>query len=139
MPNDLSELSLIAFKYGSDKCPNFGKYSYTDYYYTLLSNRKRAIKKVLEIGVGNGASLRMWRDFFPHAQIYGADISPESMFKEDRIETFVCDQNKREDLEKLIEKIGSDIDLVIDNGSHMPNPQTFTCLHLMPLLNKAVI
>ncbi len=139
MPNDSSELSQIAFKYKSDKCPQLGRYSYTEYYYTLLSSKRQSIKKVLEIGVGNGASLRMWRDFFPHAQIYGADISPELMLKEDRIQTFVCDKDKMEDLEKLIEKIGPDIDLVIDNSSHLPNPQPFTCLYLMPLLNKNVI
>ena len=27
------------------------------------------------IGVGYGGSILMWRDFFPHARIYGVDLS----------------------------------------------------------------
>jgi hypothetical protein len=106
---------------------------------------------VLEIGIGakelmpqcphytTGASLFMWRDFFPNAQVYGADILPELMVKDERIETFVCDQSNRESLEDLIKKTGTDIDLFIDDGSHKLNHQVITCLTLMPLLKKDVI
>ena len=111
------------------------------------------IKKVLEMGVGDakemasaktshyqtGASLRMWRDFFPNALIFGADIESRMMFKTDRIETFVCDQSDKEDLMRLIDKTGSDIDLFVDDGSHIPEHQISTCLTLMPILKKDVI
>ena len=91
------------------------------------------------MSVNTGASLRMWREFFPNAQIYGADISPQWMFKGKRIKTFLCDQSKKEDLVKLISHIGHDIDLVIDDGSHIPQNQVFTCLTLMSLLKKDAI
>lgn len=145
-----TELCELAYKYGTDKCPQI-KHSYTPYYYELLKARRDSIKKVLELGVGfeesipnypvrrKGASLYMWRDFFPNAQIYGADILPELVFKDERIETFRCDETVKEDLEKLIEKTGSDIDLFIDDGSHTTNHQVFTCLTLMPRLKKDVI
>lgn len=147
----MTELCEIAFKYGTDKCPQIN-HKYTPFYYELLKDRRDSIRKVLEIGIGcrrrghyypehyvTGASLYMWRDFFPHAEIFGADILPETIFKDERIETFLCDASKKEDLEKLIEKTGSDIDLFIDDGSHIKEHQILTCRTLMPLLKKDVI
>ena len=149
-----TELCQLAYTYGTDKCPQV-EHTYTPFYFELLKDKRQTIKKVLEIGVGHhedmkhvvklkgsyllGASLYMWRDFFPNAQIYGADIRPESMFEAERIKTYVCDQSKKEDLVRLIEHIGSDIDLVIDDGSHRREHQISTCLTLMPLLKKDVI
>ncbi|OGM60825.1 hypothetical protein A3A75_00120 [Candidatus Woesebacteria bacterium RIFCSPLOWO2_01_FULL_39_10] len=149
--SDLSQLGLLAYKYGSDKCPQLGHHHYTPVYYNLFKDKRETVKKVLEIGVGSpqnmlhlshyikGASLYMWRDFFPKAQIFGADILPELVFKDDRIETFQTDQSKKEDLDNLIAKTGTDIDLVVDDGSHNPKDQVLTCLTLMPKLKKEVI
>ena len=131
-------LTKLAIKYGTDRHPESRKHSYTPYYYDLFKNRRKSIKKVLEIGVGQGAGLRMWRDFFPNAQIYGADYRESLMIKRDRIESFLCDQRRKEHLINLIDNIGPNIDLVIDDASHRPRDQIFTCLNLMPLLNKGV-
>jgi hypothetical protein len=145
-----TELCELAFKYGSDKCPRIRHY-YTPYYYQLFADRRETVRKVVEIGVGckeimghsknyqRGASLFMWRDFFPNAQIYGADILPELAFKDERIEAFTCDQTVRKDLENLIEKTGPDIDLFVDDGSHVPQDQVFTCLTVMPMLQEGVV
>jgi len=147
----MTELCDIAFKYRTDKCPQI-RHSYTIFYYELLKDHRNSIKKVLEMGVGYrvgrgeprpdhpiGRSLYMWRDFFPNAQIYGADIVTETVFKDGRIETFLCDETKKEDLAALIEKTGSDIDLFIDDGSHITEHQIFLCQNMMPLLKKDVI
>ena len=108
------------------------------YYYNLLKARRKTIKKVLEIGIGTGASLRMWRDFFPNAKIYGADYRDSSLLRQDRIESFLCDQRRGDHLINLINKTGSDIDLVIDDASHRSRDQIYTCSTLMPLLDKRV-
>ena len=144
-----TELCELALTYGSDKCPQI-KHHYTPVYFDLFGKRRKTVKKVLEIGVGDlahmpdspnykvGGNLYMWRDFFPNAQIYGADILPELVFEVGRIKTLKCDQSKKEDLEKLIEQTGRDIDLFIDDASRRPEGQVFTCLTLMPLLKKEV-
>ncbi len=146
----MTELCDIAFEYGTDKCPQVF-HNYTPFYYELLKDRRQSIKKVLELGIGTpetmywykgykvGASLFMWRDFFPNAKIFGADILPEAMIKGDRIKTFLCDERKKEDLELLIQKTGSDIDLFIDDGLHRKEDQIFVALTLLPLLKKDVI
>jgi hypothetical protein len=147
-------LCELAYKYGSDKCPQI-KHPFTPFYYSLLKSKRRSFKKVLEIGIGylevmphvkkitgfykNGASLYMWRDFFPQAQIIGADIFSRLMFSDRQIVTFICDQTKIEDLENLIKQNGPDIDLIIDDGSHEWTDQVFTCQNLMKLVKKDVI
>lgn len=146
-----TELCELAYKYGSDKCPQVA-HPYTPYYYNLFNLRRDSIKKVLEMGIGSakymhyhpahyvtGASLRMWRDFFPNATIYGADVAPEMLFKDKRIKTFICDEMNKDDIKKLIKKTGSDIDIFIDDGLHTPQAQIFLCKTIMPLLKKDVV
>jgi len=145
-----TELCRLGYFYGTDKCPQI-RHFYTEFYWKLLKDKRESIKKVLELGTGcfetmstcpnyvTGASLYMWRDFFPNAQIYGFDILPQTVFKKDRIETFLCDGTSKEALTNLIKKTGSDIDLFIDDGSHNPRHQIFACLTLMPLFKRDVI
>jgi len=147
-----TELCRLAYFYGTDKCPQI-RHFYTEFYWKLLKDKRESFKKVLELGTGcpntmnvgndinyiTGASLYMWRDFFPNAQIYGFDVLPETVFKKDRIETFLCDSNSKEELVNLLKKTGTDIDLFIDDGSHNPKHQIFACSTLMPLFKKDVI
>lgn len=86
-----------------------------------------------------GASLKMWKEFFPKAHIYGADNAPETMFKEQRITTILCDETKEEDIKALVKKTGSDIDIFIDDGSHKMEHQIYLCKTILPLLRKDVV
>ena len=143
-------LCKLAEKYGTDKCAKI-KHPYTEFYFKLLSKKRKNVKKVLELGIGYpevmqhiknykvGASLFMWRDFFPNAMIYGVDIVPKALLNTGRIQSFLCDQTDKNDLSKLIKTIGKDIDLIIDDGSHKTNDQIFTCQNLLPLVDKNVI
>ena len=56
-----------------------------------------------------------------------------------RIKTFLCNQFDKQSLINLIAKIGFDIDVVIDDGSHIHQHQVFTCRTLMPMLKKDVV
>ena len=131
----MDPLTELAIKYGSDK---WGKHSYTPYYYELFKNSREKVRKVVEIGIGEGAGLMMWRDFFPNAKIYGIDNKGSLLLRRNRIESFLCDQTNKQGLLEIIDKIGSDIDVVIDDGSHIPYEQVFTCQTLMPHLDKNV-
>lgn len=134
----VTTLCKLAFKYGSDKCPRI-KHSYTPLYYRLLKDKRRKIKKVLEMGIGYAASLHMWHDFFPNAQIFGADNNPEALLESDRIKTFFCDERKKEDIVELIKNTGSDIDLFIDDGNHNSRRQAFLAKILMSQFQKDVV
>jgi hypothetical protein len=132
----MAQLTELAIKYGTDK---WGKHNYTPYYHELFKDRRETVKKVLEIGAAEGAGLRMFRDYFPNAMVYGAEIDKKRIFKEDRIEVIECDQSKVEDLAKLLEKTGFDIDIMIDDGSHKPKDQVLTALTVLPLIKKEAI
>lgn len=121
-------LCQLAVKYGSDKCPQI-LHTYTPEYHRLLRNMK--VKNMLEIGIGNvplmapivgekyrpGASLRMWRDYFPDATVYGCDIDTSVMFEEERIKTFWVDQSSQAMLNKHVPDIQYEI--ILDDGSHI--------------------
>jgi hypothetical protein len=138
-------LCEIAFKYRTDKCPQI-RHSYTPVYYELLKDKINSIKKVLEIGVGTafsmrhvpdyivGASHKMWKDFFPNAQIYGIDIDLTDFLPEERIEMFLMDSTNEQNINTLIQKIGSDQDLVVDDGPHAAISQLNLAKVLVPLL-----
>ncbi len=145
-------LCEIGYKYGTDKCPEINGAYYTPFYYELLKDKRETFKKVLELGVGSrvtlqrvpkqyqrGASLRMWRDFFPNAEVYGVDISPTAIFQDERIKTFLFNTRDKTSMEKLIGIIGADIDLVIDDGGHRERTQLRSIRNLMPLLKEDVI
>lgn len=155
----VTTLCKLALKYGTDKCPQL-KHSYTPFYYKLFKDKRQEVKKVLEMGIGyfpgmpektvifdprlqrqyhRGASLYMWRDFFPNAQIFGADNHPETLFEDDRIKTFLCNEIKKEDIMGLIINTGSDIDLFLDDGNHNSRRQIFLAKNLLPLLKRDVI
>jgi len=49
-------------------------HSYLPLYQKLLVSKKNTAKNVLEIGILNGGSIKLWNDFFKNANVYGLDI-----------------------------------------------------------------
>ncbi|MDX1411751.1 MAG: hypothetical protein R3351_06310, partial [Nitrospirales bacterium] len=66
-----NELQQLAKQHGTDKSVFLASV-----YWSYVKDLKYTPLRILEIGIKDGASLRMWRDFFPTAQIYGADLRP---------------------------------------------------------------
>jgi len=66
-----------------------------------------------------GASLRVWRDYFPNARVYGADIDDSVLFSEPGIQTFHLDQTDPASIGHMWQKIKEpNFDLIIDDGLH---------------------
>ena len=139
-------LSELCEKYGSDKgFINFDidkkpykwhPHTYATYYHSIFNLSRESIRHVFECGLGTnnpniksnmtengipGASLRVWRDYFFNAQIYGGDIDKEVLFEEDRIKTFYVDQLDSNSIKSLWETIKVEyFDIIIDDGLHEP-------------------
>jgi hypothetical protein len=127
-----TELCKLAAKWVTDKTPLIN-HEYTPFYHELL--RGRNIRKVLEIGIARGGSLRMWQEYFPKAEIYGLDnLEYGVLVNEGRIRSFLCDQGSEGSLRAAAALVGGNCDLIIDDGSHRSAHQVLTAKVLIPLL-----
>jgi len=139
-------LSELCEKYGSDKGfinididnkpYNWHPHTHATYYHSIFNLSRESIKYVFECGLGTnnpnlksnmtengipGASLRVWRDYFFNAQIYGGDIDKEILFEEERIKTFYLDQLNSNSIKSMWENIEvEEFDIIIDDGLHKP-------------------
>lgn len=136
------DLCKLATHFKTDK---WGTHRYAEHYQRHLQAMKNDPINLLEIGVGGyrrpgegGASLRMWKQFFPNAHIYGMDIEDKSHVDEDRITTFIGDQSDPESLRAVADKIGT-IDVIVDDGSHLSPHILTTFRTLFPRLRSGGI
>jgi len=137
---DLStkNLTQLAKHFGTDK---WGRHRYTPHYERHLSQLKHEHFTLLEIGIGGysragagGASLRMWKSYFPEAEIVGLDIEDKSFVDEDRISTVQGSQVDAELLQSIAARAGDNLRVVIDDGSHQNEHILETFRILFPLL-----
>ena len=82
-------------------------------YFTPLRDSKI---NILEIGVDNGDSLRIWREFFSKANICGIDIDKKN-FKINNTNILQGDQSDLNFLKSLVSEYKK-FDIIIDDGSH---------------------
>ncbi|TVP71993.1 MAG: class I SAM-dependent methyltransferase [Rhodobacteraceae bacterium] len=98
--------------------------------------RNRPVK-VLEIGVQNGGSARMWRDWFgPEAVIFGIDIDPDcAVANGEAAQIRIGSQADPEFLRATVAEMGG-LDVVIDDGSHVMSHIHESFRTLFPLLSE---
>jgi hypothetical protein len=105
-----------------------GKY---EIFFSAFRDRSFAL---VEIGVGQGASLRMWKEYFPNARIIGIDIRPEvKEYEEERIEIHIINGEEKEAAELIKDKYGMPL-IVVDDGSHTFNGQRNQLDNIYPLV-----
>lgn len=136
----MTPLCELAKKYGTDKGGDHLQagdtcHNYTPAYHQMFKNRREQVRWVLEIGIAHGCSLRMWRDYFPQAQIVGIDSNKECLFVEGRIQCYTADQYNELDLLTTVYAVQQPkFDLIVDDGSHEPAHQIFSAQVLLPYL-----
>jgi hypothetical protein len=92
-----------------------------DRHFTRFRNKEIV---VLEIGVSQGGSLQMWKNYFgSRAKIYGIDIEPRCQeLEEENIKIFIGSQSDRKFLRSVMAQIPP-IDILIDDGGHTMTQQ----------------
>ena len=106
---------------GTDKTSRHG---YQRFYPRFLDPMRPTLGGMLEIGIEEGRSVRMWEQYFPKAFIYGLDKGKESQSSRSRI--FKADQSSVHDLNRVITSIQHSIHFILDDGSHIPEHQLLT-------------
>ena len=118
----MNQLTFLGNKFKTDKVDQhhtFNGITYTDIYYDLLKDMINDSFYFLEIGVRDGASLRMWSEFFPNATIVGCDINPDcKVFEKDNIKIEIGSQGDSHFLHDLVNKY-KQFAVILDDGSHI--------------------
>ena len=127
-----TKVCRVMTKHGSDK----GRaHNYTTLYSAVFSELWNRPVVLLELGLGSnnsdvpsnmgvfgapGASLRGWRELFPNARVFGADVDSRILFQEDRIKTFYCDQLEPSSIRNLWSQpeLQNGADIIIEDGLH---------------------
>jgi len=93
--------------------------NFLDIYEQYFSPFKNKPINFLEIGVQKGGSLKIWKEYFPNAQVYGIDIKPDTKrFEEKRIHILIGNQEDSKFTTDLC-----NFDIIIDDGGHQQHEQ----------------
>lgn len=150
-----SPLTVLADRYGSDKGTAHGdRHRYTQLYDVLLHPYRHGIGKMLELGLARGGpeaeiggrverqvdspSVAAWLEYFPTAEVYGFDISDFSHLEaaHPRFRFVRGDCGSTADLAGLRQRLGNDVDLIIDDASHASYHQQLALRELFPCLRS---
>jgi len=113
-------------------------HSYLEVYDTLFERYQNKHTKLLEIGNNGGESIKLWDDYFDSVEITGIEINVLEPLKE---------LNKRENINihmgvdayvdatfEQFRDSGVKYDIIIDDGSHLPNHQAYALARWVDLL-----
>jgi hypothetical protein len=100
---------------------------YDRFYPRFLESLRDEKFNMLEIGYGDGGSLKLWKEYFQKAHITVMDIGIEG--KDDRSKIIKLDQSNKDHLQIMVDEMPK-CKFIIDDGSHHPYHQfiTFTKL-----------
>lgn len=119
--------SLHELGAGTDKATS---HQYLEIYEGFFEPIRNKVKRVLEIGIYDGASHRLWRDYFPKAEIFGIDVDDRNANLGDRITPFYCDAYTP----GAVELFDSKFDVIIDDGPHTLESMVFCVSEYTKLL-----
>lgn len=106
-------------------------HSYLPVYEELFSGIRHDVKNLLEIGVREGGSVKLWSDYFPNCTVHGADIEAPSVVKEyDRVVFHIQDAYSID----FVNKFDVKFDIIIDDGPHTLESMIFAVKNFMDLL-----
>ena len=96
------------------------RHCYLPVYNNYFNYYKEKASNVLEVGIANGGSIRLWRDYFDNATIYGVDMqkdASEDLKNDGKIKLFL-ETNAYD--ENFVKNNLSDVkfDIILDDGSH---------------------
>ena len=110
-------------------------------YFNIYSHilKKFVKKKIIfvEVGVGNGGSLFMWKKFFGNkARIIGIELNPEAKkLEKSGFEIFIGDQANPNFWKNFYKQVGK-IDILLDDGGHKNIQQITTFMESIRYINN---
>ena len=109
--------------------------NYFEIYEKILKKYVNKKITIVEVGVGDGGSLFMWKDFLgKKAKVIGIEMNPDSKKLEKfGFKIFIGDQSSEKFWKKFFKKVGK-IDILIDDGGHTNLQQITTLMQSIPFI-----
>lgn len=109
------------------------KHNYTEIYAKYLGPIKNNHLKFLEIGIFEANGVKLWENYFPNAELHFVDITFEKVkYFSNRSVYHLADQANVSQLNAIINKTGSNFDIIIDDGGHTMVQQITSLCTLFP-------
>ena len=108
-----------------EKTDKGSTHSYLSVYEEILEPYRHTIFPILEIGIFNGASMKLWEEYFYNAGVYGVDCSDQPhggladlrpMIAEGTHNIIIADATSEVDMYREFK--GMLFDVIIDDGNH---------------------
>jgi SAM-dependent methyltransferase len=126
------ELCEIGKKYDTDKSsqrnnvvpPGRHCHPYTLFYDNLFKTKRECTFKMAELGILDGASLRMWQEYFPNATINGFEYNMnfvdqfKNLYDNDRISLYYTNVFNKESIETSFLEANCTYDIIIEDTTH---------------------
>uniref|UniRef100_A0A6C0F7Q3 Class I SAM-dependent methyltransferase n=1 Tax=viral metagenome TaxID=1070528 RepID=A0A6C0F7Q3_9ZZZZ len=124
-------LLSLGKKYGTDKV----QHKYIKYYEKIFEPIKDLSMNILEIGVREGYSHLLWKEYFKNSKIYGIDNYSDPVFKKniktyDHLKDIIIFIGNQEDENFLNNNINFNLDILIDDGGHEMEQQQSSLKYL---------
>ena len=130
--NSSSVLDTIGIKYRTDKCSMM--HNYLDKYAFFLEKFRSQPIRLLELGVFNGSSVRLWQEYFPRAEVFGVDIEASCrQYEEERIHIIQADLSDAAQV-SMLREIRPQI--IVDDASHIVSHQLLALFTLFDVLPR---
>lgn len=119
-------LTELGKKYGTDKY----EHGFLPFYEQFFEPVRDDVRRVLEIGIADGASIRMWLDYFPNARVFGMEAPGNVPMRygdknrwprDKRFIALMGDQAELSHLRKVLP--WGPFDIVVDDGGHTMKQQ----------------
>ena len=129
--NNSSKLCEIGKKYDTDKSSQRNNitnkrhcHPYTLFYENLFKNNKNDNLNIAELGILDGASLLMWKEYFTNSHIYGFEYNDKLInnfkenFNNNRITLTNIDVSNKDSIINSFSKLNILYDIIIDDTTH---------------------
>lgn len=109
-------------------------HAYIEYLYSdLFASRRESTKRMLEIGVWHGASIKLWKRYFHNAKVFGYDQYRSPNADDPDVEFILCNAYSDEFINTIPNKF---FDVILDDGSHELKDMIYCVANYLPKLTE---
>jgi len=118
----MENLRELGFLHSTDKVGvhTFNGRNFLDVYERHFYHLKDASTTIMELGILNGSSLKVWRDYFTNGRVVGVDIDPSRKIHEsERTKVYIGSQDSTTLADQIKLDYPEGFDIIIDDASHI--------------------